>query len=417
MKRVFLFTVAALTFVFSACNSNKIATSIELKDQLDSLNFAFGVYNGANFKAMFPPEDTTKTNIEAMLRGFGKGFCEVPEAELRKNEAITMGIQFAASIKDGFLYGDSSFVVNKTLIYNTIDEAFEKLMADDNATVSGFTRQTAQQYYFQILNSMRDSVPVMPTKETIDSLNIAYAVSHAGQMVFAQKQDSTADIKAFVKNFHEGTEITDPTKRYELLGFTLANGGFMSLNKSGLLGDSTQSLRPEVMLTGINAGALGVNTTMSFEAAGEFLRGISEKIRAEKMAKEYGEWKKQNEDFLVETAKKTGVKATESGLLYEVIKEGKGEKPTATDKVRVHYSGTLIDGTKFDSSYDRNEPAEFMLNQVIQGWTEGLQLMSKGAKYKFYIPQTIGYGDRATGQTIKPFSTLVFEVELLDIIK
>ncbi len=120
--------------------------------------------------------------------------------------------------------------------------------------------------------------------------------------------------------------------------------------------------------------------------------------------------------FLEENKKKKDVKVTESGLQYKVIKEGEGEKPETTDKVKVHYKGTLLDGTTFDSSYERGEPASFRLEQVIPGWTEGLQLMSEGAKYKFFIPPHLGYGERAPqGSAIKPNSLLIFEVELISI--
>lgn len=125
----------------------------------------------------------------------------------------------------------------------------------------------------------------------------------------------------------------------------------------------------------------------------------------------------ESEKFLAENAKKPGVKVTDSGLQYEVIKEGTGAMPTATDKVKVHYHGTLPNGEVFDSSVDRGEPASFGLNQVIAGWTEGLQLMKEGAKYKFYIPPSIGYGERGAGAMIGPNQALVFEVELLEIIK
>ena len=134
-------------------------------------------------------------------------------------------------------------------------------------------------------------------------------------------------------------------------------------------------------------------------------------------AKQYEETKAAGENFLAENAKRPEVKTTESGLQYEVITEGKGNKPAATDVVKVHYKGTLIDGTVFDSSYDRGEPAEFPLNRVIAGWTEGLQLMSVGSKYKLYIPYQLGYGERGAGQDIKPYSALIFDVELLEIKK
>lgn len=120
--------------------------------------------------------------------------------------------------------------------------------------------------------------------------------------------------------------------------------------------------------------------------------------------------------FLEENALNKSVYTTKSGLQYKVIQKGNGRKPKATDKVKVHYSGTLIDGTKFDSSYDRNQPAEFPLNAVIPGWTEGLQLMDVGSKYILYIPYNLGYGEQPAG-SIPPGSTLIFEVELLDIVK
>lgn len=126
--------------------------------------------------------------------------------------------------------------------------------------------------------------------------------------------------------------------------------------------------------------------------------------------------KKAGELFLENNKKDSNVKVTSSGLQYKVIKEGAGVKPGVADKVKVHYRGTLLDGTVFDSSYERGEPIEFELNKVIKGWTEGLQLMSAGSKYILYIPYDLAYGTRGTG-SIKPYSTLVFEVELLDVIK
>lgn len=124
---------------------------------------------------------------------------------------------------------------------------------------------------------------------------------------------------------------------------------------------------------------------------------------------------KAGEDFLESNKKKTGVVTLESGLQYEIIKEGSGPKPSAADKVTCHYHGTLIDGTVFDSSVQRGKPATFPLNMVIKGWTEGLQLMPQGSKWRFFIPPHLGYGDRQVSAQIGPGSTLVFEVDLIEI--
>ena len=128
-----------------------------------------------------------------------------------------------------------------------------------------------------------------------------------------------------------------------------------------------------------------------------------------------GQAKEAGEKFLAENAKRPEVKTTPSGLQYEIIEATIGQKPKATDKVKVHYEGTLTDGTVFDSSYKRGEPITFGLNQVIKGWTEGLQLMSIGSKYKLYIPYQLGYGAQGAGAAIPPYAALIFTVELLGI--
>ena len=141
----------------------------------------------------------------------------------------------------------------------------------------------------------------------------------------------------------------------------------------------------------------------------EFKAGIDLVLNMSAKAKEEGE------KFLAENAKREGVKVTESGLQYEVLEATIGQKPKATDSVRVHYEGTLIDGTVFDSSYKRGESIAFPLNGVIKGWTEGLQLMSVGSKYKFFIPYQLAYGERGAGASIPPYAALIFTVELLGI--
>ena len=163
---------------------------------------------------------------------------------------------------------------------------------------------------------------------------------------------------------------------------------------------------------------------MDENACNNFIYGFMSKREQEKAEKQaelnkvtYKDNIEQSEAFLQKNKENQGVVVTASGLQYKVIKMGIGPKPVETDVVKVHYTGTLIDGTKFDSSIDRGEPAEFQLGGVIKGWVEGLQLMPVGSKFMLYLPQDLAYGGQAAGELIKPFSTLIFEVELLDIVK
>lgn len=147
----------------------------------------------------------------------------------------------------------------------------------------------------------------------------------------------------------------------------------------------------------------------------EYFRKKEEKLNAER-AEKGKVAKAEGEKYLAENAKKEGVTVLPSGLQYMVLKEGNGNKPKATDTVKCHYEGFLIDGTVFDSSVERGEPAEFALNQVIAGWTEGLQLMQEGAKYRFFIPYMLGYGESGAAGAIPPFAALIFDVELIKVL-
>lgn len=147
----------------------------------------------------------------------------------------------------------------------------------------------------------------------------------------------------------------------------------------------------------------------------DYFRKQEEKLNAERAEKGKAA-KAEGEKYLAENAKKDGVVTLPSGLQYMVLKEGDGKKPKAADKVKCHYEGFLIDGTVFDSSVQRGEPAVFPLNQVIAGWTEGLQLMQEGAKYRFFIPYILGYGEGGAGASIPPYAALIFDVELLEVL-
>jgi FKBP-type peptidyl-prolyl cis-trans isomerase len=172
-----------------------------------------------------------------------------------------------------------------------------------------------------------------------------------------------------------------------------------------------ESVDYDLLIKGMKAQHQSQATLITLEDAGAVLAAHAEQqfetqTEANKM---------KGAAYLAENAKKEGVTVTESGLQYSVITQGDGAKPAATDQVTVHYRGTLIDGTEFDSSYSRGEPATFGLNQVIPGWTEGVQLMNVGSKYLFVVPSELGYGERGAGGAIGPFETLIFEVELIEI--
>ena len=148
------------------------------------------------------------------------------------------------------------------------------------------------------------------------------------------------------------------------------------------------------------------------------MQKVTEEKEKAEMGPKIEKNKNEGEAFLAENKTKEGVITTASGLQYKILSKGTSDaSPNATDKVKVHYKGTLLDGKVFDSSYDRNQPAEFPLNQVIKGWTEGLQLMHVGDKFQFFIPYDLAYGEMGRGETIPPATVLTFEVELLDIIK
>jgi FKBP-type peptidyl-prolyl cis-trans isomerase len=188
------------------------------------------------------------------------------------------------------------------------------------------------------------------------------------------------------------------------VSYTIGNSIGQSLAKDGL----TQ-LDEDIMIKAMRQAIQGTESQIDRAKAGKLIRAYVTNIK--KKAGE--EAKAAGEKFLAENKAKDGVTTTESGLQYEVITEGNGAKPLATDKVKVAYKGTLIDGTEFDA----NSETSFPLNGVIKGWTEGVQLMSVGSKYRFVIPSELAYGDRQAGAKIKPNSTLVFEIELIDIIK
>lgn len=228
----------------------------------------------------------------------------------------------------------------------------------------------------------------------------------------AKKDDKAADASAGATDIAKSTGLkTEKEQASYMIGMDM--------------GKSLKPIKDEIDLETIMKAARTVmddgKPLMTEEQAQQVGQAFGARIQAKKQAEMEAAAKKNAADgeaFLAANAKKPGVKTTASGLQYEVVTEGKGPKPKADDTVRVHYKGSLLDGTTFDSSYDRKEPAVFSLQQVAPGWAEGVQLMPVGSKYKLWIPAKLGYGEQGTpGGPIPPNATLVFEVELLDIVK
>ena len=177
-------------------------------------------------------------------------------------------------------------------------------------------------------------------------------------------------------------------------------------------------LNPDALAAATKDVFAGTKPQLTDEEIQTIMQEFQKKMMAKQLASReegLGKNKAEGEKFLADNKKKEGIKTTASGLQYKVIKDGSGKTPKATDTVKTHYRGTLINGTEFDSSYKRGEPAEFPVNGVIKGWTEALQLMKEGAKWQLYIPSELAYGERGAGKDIGPNSTLIFDIELLSV--
>lgn len=214
-----------------------------------------------------------------------------------------------------------------------------------------------------------------------------------------------------------GADNTDPAKKSYNAGYAIGAdiiGKTESFSKEYYAADPDKSINAKIVGEALVDAILG-QADIEPTKAGEQLQTIMQQRKTENEEKLYGPLREEGKNFLEANKYKAGVVVLPSGLQYKVLTEGTGEKPTASDKVKVNYEGRLLDGTVFDSSYKRNQPATFGVTQVIKGWTEALQLMPVGSKWELYIPYQLAYGERGAGNDIKPYSTLVFTVELLSI--
>ena len=276
------------------------------------------------------------------------------------------------------------------------------------------------------LTSCTAQAPKANLSTDIDSLSYAIGMARTeglDQFLMQQGIDST-QMAEFIKGFNEGAAKIDKKDVAYMTGLQV--GQMVSkqwvegFNQQIFGNDSTQSLSRENLLAGFIAGVVGKGQMDKMFAQG-YMQSQMEVVREKALKKQYADVIAEGEKFLAENKAKEGVVTTESGLQYTILTKGTGEIPADTGYVQVNYKGTLIDGTEFDSSYKRkdkdgkSQPATFRANQVIKGWTEALTMMPVGSKWELYIPYDLAYGSRATGADIKPFSTLIFEVELVGI--
>jgi FKBP-type peptidyl-prolyl cis-trans isomerase FklB len=230
----------------------------------------------------------------------------------------------------------------------------------------------------------------------------------------------TAYMDEFIKGLNEGANAGDDKKKAAYyagiqIGQQISNQMVKGINHELFGEDSTKTISLKNFMAGFISGTTGKGGLMTLDSAQIVAQTLMQSIKAKTMEKEFGPNKVAGEKFLAENAKKEGVKTLEGGVQYKVIKEGTGAIPADTSRVKVHYEGRTLDGKVFDSSYKRGEPSEFRCNQVIKGWTEALVHMPAGSVWEVYVPQELAYGPRQQGADIKPFSMLIFKIELVEV--
>ena len=417
MKKLSIILIAAVAMI--SCGNTYQIKSVALTNQNDSMNYALGVLNGSQLKMYQLRNDSSMETITEFIDALQRGYDGKVE---QLSEAASVGRNIGQAIKMSEKTGladNPTWTLNQKLFFQglvnglyhdtlvmKVDDARNYFQAQYQASAMAVDSLKAGK-------AIKGKCPSTVKKVTLatqnDSVNYAFGYLNGNEVsMYIFALDSTGEMKKeFIANINVGLKSSVKNPQLVNMGEQIGKS-IKEQEPQGLIGESSLATDFELIKQGFINGLLG-DTVMTGDVAGEYIQNTINTIK-------YGDTKTQGEQFLAENALKEGVQVTESGLQYEVIKMGKGKKPAATDKVKVHYHGTLIDGTVFDSSVDRGEPITFGLNQVIAGWTEGVQLMPIGSKFRFYIPQELGYGAQQAG-SIPPYSTLIFEVELLGIEK
>lgn len=414
MKKLSIILLAAMAMI--SCGNSYKAQSVVLNSETDSINYAIGLLNGLQIKMYYMQNDSSDAAVVEFVDALDNAYADKIE-EL--SEIAQAGQHFGQSIKGmeekGLAENEAWTLNEKLLLQGVVNALYE------DTTV--MTQAVAQEFFTQAYQAQVDGAIAEKTikgkcpkkAKTIelsnynDSLNYAFGVLNGSQMrMYLLANDSTGEaIDEFISNINHGLKSKVINPQLVMMAQNIGKA-IREQESVGLLNVAGLETNFELIKQGFINGLYNFTEEWDMQAAGKYVDEVIARIK-------YGEAKSEGEKFLQENALREEVKTTESGLQYEVLVAGKGAKPTAESTVKVHYEGTLIDGTVFDSSYERGEPIEFPLSGVIKGWTEGLQLMPVGAKYKLYIPYELGYGERGAGQNIPPFATLIFTVELLEI--
>ena len=271
--------------------------------------------------------------------------------------------------------------------------------------------------------SCDNGAPKASLKSDVDTVSYAIGMAQTQglkEYLVGRLGVDTTYMDEFIKGLNEGANAGDDKKKAAYyagiqIGQQISNQMVKGINHELFGDDSTKTISLKNFMAGFISGTTGKGGLMTPDSAAQVAQQLMRTIKAKNMEKEFGPNKKAGEDFLKENAKKQDVKTLKSGVQYKVIKEGTGALPKDTSLVKVHYEGKTLDGKVFDSSYKRNEPTEFRANQVIKGWTDALLHMPAGSIWEVYIPQELAYGERQQGADIKPFSMLIFKIELLEV--
>ena len=274
-----------------------------------------------------------------------------------------------------------------------------------------------------IFSSCGNSTPKANLKTDVDTMSYAMGMTQSQglkEYLVGRLNIDTTYMDQFINGLNDGVNAGDNKGKAAYyagiqIGQQISNQMIKGINQEVFGNDSTKSISLKNFMAGFVTGTTGKKGVMDMQQAQQTANTMISKIRAKNMMKQYGPNKAAGEKFLAENKKKEGVKTLPSGVQYKVIKVGNGPMPKDTSMVKVNYEGRTIDGKVFDSSYKRKEPVSLRANQVIKGWTEALVHMPVGSVWEIYVPQELAYGEREQGNDIKPFSALIFKIELLGI--